>query len=53
MHDREVYPDYHDRVHGTPLNAATVGRRLTLLGTERNWATVTEVAALADTMEQP
>ncbi len=45
--DREVYLDYRDAVHGNPLNSALVGRRLTLLGTERNWATVTKVATLA------
>jgi uncharacterized protein (DUF1697 family) len=51
VQDREVYLDYRDRVHGNPLNSATVGRRLTLLGTERNWATVTKVAALAEAVE--
>jgi len=45
--DREVYLDYRTHVHGNPLNAAMVSRRLGLHGTERNWATLTKISALA------
>jgi uncharacterized protein (DUF1697 family) len=45
--DREVYLDYRTHVHGNPLNAAMVARRLGLHGTERNWATLTKLHALA------
>lgn len=47
VRDREVYVDYRTGVHGNPVNAALVARRLGLHGTERNWATLTKVAALA------
>ncbi|GAA0456078.1 hypothetical protein Ade02nite_04910 [Paractinoplanes deccanensis] len=47
VQDREVYIDYRDRVHGNPLNAAMVSRRLGLHGTERNWATITKLAEIA------
>ncbi|XVU23954.1 DUF1697 domain-containing protein [Actinoplanes sp. CA-054009] len=45
--DREVYIDYQDRVHGNPVNAAMIARRLGLHGTERNWATITKLAEIA------
>ena len=48
VHDREVYVDYRDRVHGNPVNTAMVSRRLGLHGTERNWSTLTKLAELAD-----
>ncbi|GIF18318.1 uncharacterized protein (DUF1697 family) [Actinoplanes tereljensis] len=48
--DREVYIDYRTGVHGNPLNAAMVSRRLALHGTERNWATLSKLAELAETM---
>ncbi|MFF5081166.1 DUF1697 domain-containing protein [Actinoplanes sp. NPDC000266] len=44
---REVYIDYRDRVHGNPVNAATITRRLGLHGTERNWSTITKLAEIA------
>ncbi|MEV4348324.1 DUF1697 domain-containing protein [Actinoplanes sp. NPDC049596] len=47
LRDREVYLDYGDRVHGNPVNAAMVARRLGLHGTERNWATLTKLAEIA------
>jgi uncharacterized protein (DUF1697 family) len=46
VQDREVYVDYRDGVNG-PLNSAVVARRLGVQGTERNWATITKLAALA------
>ncbi|MCY1140182.1 DUF1697 domain-containing protein [Actinoplanes sp. Pm04-4] len=50
LHDREVYIDYNDRVHGNPINTAMVSRRLALHGTERNWSTLLKLAALAHTL---
>ncbi|GAA2621447.1 DUF1697 domain-containing protein [Paractinoplanes durhamensis] len=50
VQDREVYIDYRTGVHGNPLNAAMVARRLALHGTERNWATVSKLAELAETV---
>ncbi|SNY49639.1 DUF1697 domain-containing protein [Paractinoplanes atraurantiacus] len=47
LHDREVYIDYRDRVHGNPVNAAMIARRLGVHGTERNWATITKLSELA------
>ncbi|MGK5678482.1 hypothetical protein [Actinoplanes sp. URMC 104] len=44
---REVYLDYRDRVHGNPVNTAMVSRRLSVHGTERNWATLLRIAELA------
>jgi uncharacterized protein (DUF1697 family) len=48
--DREVYVDYRTHVHGNPLNAAMVTRRLGLNGTERNWTTLTKIAEIAKTL---
>ncbi|MEU4241381.1 DUF1697 domain-containing protein [Actinoplanes sp. NPDC026619] len=50
VRDREVYIDYRTGVHGNPLNAAMISRRLALHGTERNWATLTKLAELAETL---
>jgi uncharacterized protein (DUF1697 family) len=51
--DREVYVDYRDRFHGNSLSAAMVARRLGLHGTERNWATITKLLALASEDQVP
>jgi uncharacterized protein (DUF1697 family) len=47
VRDREVYIDYRTGVHGNPVNAAMVARRLGLHGTERNWATLTKIDEMA------
>lgn len=49
VRDREVYIDYRTGVHGNPLNAAMVARRLGLHGTERNWTTLMKLGQLAKT----
>ena len=49
--DREVYIDYRTGVHGNPLNAAMVARRLALHGTERNWTTITKLQEIAKNIE--